>query len=321
MPEQGNEKGTSPAVSVIIPAYKTTAYIAKALDSVLAQSYRDFEIIVINDGCPDTLELEKVLQAYMKDIVYIKQPNGGLAHARNTGIRRSRGRFIALLDSDDFWEPDYLATQIRILEEDPAVGAVYANALIFGRGDHPGKFYMDVFPSSGDVSFLSLVTGQCNIIGAAVTFRREAIELAGLYDPEIRHAEDFDLWLRFVKLGGRIVYHRRVLYHVRSRPESLTRQSVQMRASFLRILEKNEKAFPLTQEERAAVDKVKRDTTAFLQYERGKEAFFQGDVAGAIRDIRAANEYWRMWKLRLILLLMKTMPGILRRLLRNRAPR
>lgn len=309
----------TPAVSVIIPAYQTARYIAQALDSVFGQTFRDFEIIVVNDGSPDTPELEQVLQPYMAQIVYIKQLNGGLAQARNTGIRNASAPLIALLDSDDYWEPDYLTSQMAMLAADSTADAVYPNAALFGDPRTEGSTYMDIFPSEGEVTFLSLVTGRCNVMGPGVIFRRAALERAGLYDPEIRHAEDFDLWLRFVKTGLRIVYHRRVLYHLRSRVGSLSRQGLLMCCSVLRTLGQSEKRFPLTAEERAAVEEARRRITAEVQLEQGKRAFADGDVAAAIRDIGAANEYKRTWKHRFVLALMKTAPGVLRRLERMRA--
>ena len=104
-----------PAASVIIPAYQAAPYIAQALDSVFAQSFRDFEVIVVNDGSPDTPDFERALQPYLANITYIKQANHGPSHARNTGIGKARAPLIALLDSDDFWAPDYLATHVGIL--------------------------------------------------------------------------------------------------------------------------------------------------------------------------------------------------------------
>src|SRR5712671_2294711 len=88
----------APAVSVIIPAYNSAAYIAETLESVFAQTLADFEVIVINDGSPDTDQLEKVLEHYRERIVYLKQENRGPSAARNIGIRSSRGEFLAFLD-------------------------------------------------------------------------------------------------------------------------------------------------------------------------------------------------------------------------------
>src|ERR1700692_783320 len=111
----------SPAVSVIVPAYKVTDFIAKTLDSLRSQTFRDFETIVVNDGCPDSENLERVLEPYRGEIVYIRQENQGLAGARNTAIKAARAPLVGLLDSDDAWEPDYLEVQTKFLAEHPQV--------------------------------------------------------------------------------------------------------------------------------------------------------------------------------------------------------
>src|ERR1700691_4414652 len=103
-----------PTVSVIMPAYNAANLIAFALDSVLQQTFQDFEIVVVNDGSPDTVELEKVLQPFLSKIVYIKQENKRAAGARNTAIRQANGEFLAFLDSDDSWFPDHLASQMKL---------------------------------------------------------------------------------------------------------------------------------------------------------------------------------------------------------------
>src|SRR5260370_36425543 len=106
----GSSVNHAPSVSVILPAYNTASLIAEALDSVFVQNYRTFEVIVINDGSPDTEALEQALTPYLERIVYVAQRNRGPPRARNTGIRRARGEFLAFLDSDDRWTPEYLAS-------------------------------------------------------------------------------------------------------------------------------------------------------------------------------------------------------------------
>src|SRR5689334_15389457 len=118
---------SAPRVSVIVPAYNTPPFIAETLDSVFAQSLTDSEVLVVNDGSPDTPALEQALQPYRDRIQYIVQSNGGLSAARNTAIRASRAELIALLDSDDVWEPDYLRDQVRELDE-RGLTVVYADA-------------------------------------------------------------------------------------------------------------------------------------------------------------------------------------------------
>src|ERR1035438_221584 len=98
---------TIPLVSVIIPAYRAAASIAATLESVLAQTFRDYEIIVVNDGSPDSEAVETALEPYRARIVYLRQQNQGPGGARNTGILTARGKYIALLDADDVWYPEH----------------------------------------------------------------------------------------------------------------------------------------------------------------------------------------------------------------------
>src|SRR5262245_21206862 len=121
----------TPTVSVIIPAYNAAKYIGEALDSVLNQTYASNELIVINDGSPDTDELERELQKY-PIIRYIKQENRGSAAARNARLRCARGEFVAFLDADDKWLPNFLEEQLELFRSSN-VDFVFADALLFGE--------------------------------------------------------------------------------------------------------------------------------------------------------------------------------------------
>src|ERR1700730_233454 len=153
-----------PRVSVIIPAYNTAHYIEATLESVLAQTFPDYEVIVVNDGSPDTPALERVILKYESRIRYIKQENRGLAGARNTGIRLARGELLAFLDSDDIWVPDYLASQLKLFEETPSLDVVYSDALHFGDPALAGKTYMQTCPSNGPVTLENLINEDCQVI-------------------------------------------------------------------------------------------------------------------------------------------------------------
>jgi glycosyltransferase involved in cell wall biosynthesis len=104
---------------VILPVYGTAPFVADALDSDVGQTFGDYEIIVVNDGSPDSQLFEKLLQPFRQRITYIVQENRGLAAARNTGVRSSTARYVAMLDSDDRWHPEYLASQLSVLEAHP----------------------------------------------------------------------------------------------------------------------------------------------------------------------------------------------------------
>ena len=112
-------------VSVIIPCYNTAGYVVETLESVFSQTYKDYEVVVVNDGSPDTPSLELALAPWRDKITYIKTENHGLAGARNNGIRASSGELVALLDSDDVWEPNYLEVQVSKLDENPSADIVY----------------------------------------------------------------------------------------------------------------------------------------------------------------------------------------------------
>lgn len=309
----------APAVSIIVPSYNVARYIAGALDSVFAQTFTDYEIIIINDGSPDTDELERALVPYRERIIYLTQENRGLSGARNTGIRSARGRFIALLDPDDLWEPDYLTVQVAHMEREPTIDVLYANALIFGDGPDAGRKVMDLTPSEGEVTFESLVSQRCTVL-VSVLARRDAILRAGLFDESLRSVEDFDLWLRITKGGGRIAYHRQVLWRYRRHGASLSADPVWMFEHGLKVLDKAERTLRLTPEEQRALTQQRERFRASLKLHKGKQAFVKGDVETAIENLTEANIYFATRKLTVSLWLLRRAPGLLRRAyqLRNR---
>ncbi len=299
-----------PAVSVIIPAYRVTEYIREALDSVFAQTFTDYEVIVVNDGCPDTDALERVLEPYRDRIVYIKQSNKGLSGARNAGIRAARAELIALLDADDLWEPEYLAVQVAALRADPTLDVLYPNGVVFGESTDAGRDCMAMSPSTGQVTFERLMLLECNVL-VFVTARREVIVRAGLFDESLRSSEDFDLWLRIVKVGGRIGYHRRVLARYRRREGSLSSDPIWMLKSALRVMEKVGQRTDLTPSERAALITQRTRFQARVRYQQGKKAFLEQNAPEAIRGLRDANVVLRSRRIGMMVLLLRLAPRLL----------
>src|SRR6516164_3773782 len=128
-----------PLVSVIIPAYRAAAYIHETLESALCQTYPNFEVVLINDGSPDTEEFERAIAPYRHRIVYISQENRGPSAARNAGIHRARGEYLAFLDSDDVWFPTCLTARVELaLSRQPACDLVYADVLISSESQQRG---------------------------------------------------------------------------------------------------------------------------------------------------------------------------------------
>jgi len=301
-----------PLVSVVIPAYQAAQWITAALDSVLAQTLRDYEIIVVNDGSPDTAALEKVLAPYRDRILYLCQENQGPASARNTGIRAARGRYIAPLDADDIWEPEFLAAQITMLEADPTLDLVYADARVFGDVPEAGRTVMELSPQTdGEVTFERLVLGECTVHVCVTVARREALLAAGLIDTAFRRAEDFELWLRLLDHGGRIGYQRRVLGRYRKHPGSLSADPALMIESVLRVLDKASGYPNLTPVERQSIERRRAAEHAKLDLHAGKQAARGGDAAAAIAHLTRANAYYQSRKLAAVVLLLRVAPRLL----------
>ena len=107
-----------PAVTVVIPVYNAARYITQALDSLQTQTFKDYEVIVVNDGSDDREELESILKSHPLPLTYISQENKGVSAARNAAIKVGSGEFYAQLDADDQWTPDYLEVQLGILKPD-----------------------------------------------------------------------------------------------------------------------------------------------------------------------------------------------------------
>jgi len=316
--QETESAGIAPLVSVIIPAYQVAQYIAATLDSVLAQTFKDYEIIVVNDGSPDTGELEKVLAPYRERITYLRQENQGTAAARNTGIRAARSKYIAVLDADDLWAPEHLAVQLAVLEADPSIDMVYADARIFGDVPEAGRTLMELSPSAGHVTFERLVTRQCTVHVCVCLCRRETLLRAGLFDPALRRVEDIDMWLRIARQGGRIAYQRRVLGCYRRRVGSLSTDQAAMFETYLVVLAKAARDPSLTAAEREVLERQCTVERASLELRKGKDALLAGDAEAAASHLKRANAQYKSLKLAAVLMLLRVAPGFLRALHRWR---
>jgi glycosyltransferase involved in cell wall biosynthesis len=306
------DQAGKPLVSVIIPAYDVAEYIGEALDSVLAQTFTDYEIIVVNDGSPDTDVLERALVPYMSRIVYLKQPNSGVSAARNAGIKAARGPLIAFLDGDDVWLPNYLIVQVKRIQADPTIDVLYPNVMMFGGASEQGEEFMTLCPSNGEVTFERLLLQECNVSNCSIA-RRDTIVRAGLFDESLRSVEDFDLWLRVIKAGGRIAYHRDVLARYRRRSGSLTADPIWLSEHILEVLRKVRARDDLTLSEKQTVDMQYEHFHALLRLHEGKRAFFSGDTAAAIDGLTEANRFFRNRKTAITLMMLRVAPRLLLR--------
>jgi GT2 family glycosyltransferase len=327
-----------PLVSVIIPAYQAAAYIKETLESVFGQTYPHFEVILVNDGSPDTPELERAIAGYGERIIYIRQDNRGPSAARNAGIRRARGEFLAFLDADDVWFPACLTAQVDLaLSRQPPCDLVYADVLVYadpaqahastpgGSGPareeglrravetHGGEVrYSKVCPSVGALTFESLLREDCQAPTSCTMVRRQAAIAAGLFDESLRRAEDYDLWLRIAHRAANMAYAREVLGKNRVVAGSLSHDNMKMLEGVVNVLGKLSKSLELSMQERSALNNKLTDARGRLHLERGKAFLLAGKYEQALGSLREAGSSLASIKLRWALLGLKVAPSLTR---------
>jgi len=303
-------------VSVIIPSYNVASYIAETLDSVFAQTYRNFEVIVINDGSPDTALLEQALVPYRDSITYIKQENRGLSGARNTGLRAATGSLVALLDADDLWMPNYLEEQTKFLREHPEFDLVYCNSIFFGESIYDGKDWMTVCPSDGEATAAAIISRRCHVF-VAVTARKEVLGSLG-FDESLRSCEDFDCWLRFTAAGHKIGYHRKILVRYRKHHTSLSANPTRMAEFSIRVLTQSLNLWPPDSEEVRLLLQAKENKTIELETLRSKLALQNQDISAAITHLQTANALKKSAKNSVVISLLKLAPTLVLAVLKLR---
>jgi glycosyltransferase involved in cell wall biosynthesis len=225
-----------PKISVIIPVYNQANYLEDALQSVLAQTYHDYEIVVVNDGSTDASE--EIANRYREKIRYIYQENRGLAGARNTGIRESKGELIALLDSDDIWLPDYLERMVALTEENPQAAVFYCAARCVDEQGLLLKQIVGYQPVESADLYKYLLRSNF-IIPSTITARKTAIEQINCFDQNLRSCEDWDLWLILLSSGYLFCGIPDVLTHYRIHVKSLSADVLKMQYYYKSVVEKH----------------------------------------------------------------------------------
>jgi len=224
---------STPLVSVVIPAYNAETYIAAAVESVLAQTFRDFELIVVDDGSSDSTASR--LAAYEGALRCIRQANSGVSRARNNGVEASRGRLVAFLDADDVWLPAKLEKQTRLLESRTDCRTCYTAAIVADAALRP--IAVDRRPEGAVTAHNLLLRG--NIVpagGSAILCERELLVGTGGFDPNLSLCADWDMWLRlltrsrFAAVDDPLVVYRRTPGSMSGNPRVLERDTLALLA-------------------------------------------------------------------------------------------
>ncbi len=241
----------SPLVSILMPVFKTAPYLREAMDSMLAQTFKDFELIVLNDCSPDNAE--EILDIYNdpRIVRYKGEKNAGLSNVLNVGIGMARGKYIARMDSDDISLPNRLQIQVDYLETHPEVDLVSAGMRLFGAKE--GTWIRELNPEKVKIEAMF----HSPVLHASSVWRRDAFEKQGLhFRQEMVPAEDYDLWTRAMLKGLKLVNLPEVLYEYRIHEAQATVQtdktaakSREVQMAYLRealpsLSDSNREAFP-----------------------------------------------------------------------------
>ena len=220
-----SNKAGPPIVTVVTPAYNVAKYVGETVDSVLGQTFHDFEYLVVDDGSVDnSIDMIKVHVRDDPRFRLIQGEHRGLSAARNAGIREARGEYIAFLDGDDRWHPKFLERQIRLIQSlPPDVGAVFCRSrlvlengtLVFLQWQRAGRYDFDDF----------LVNSNPARNGSSLLIRKSCFADVGGFDEKLSYVEDLDMWLRIAQDSKTPVLwaSKYFLVDMRLRPGSITR--------------------------------------------------------------------------------------------------
>ncbi len=222
-----------PRVSVVIPCYNQGAFVDETINSVLDQTWQDFEIIVVNDGSTDPFTVNHLQQLNFPKTRVLHTGNQGLASARNNGIREAQGEYILPLDADDRIGPTYLEQAVRVLDADPEVGIVYCKAQLFG--DVATEWLLPEF------SLQRILLD--NIIFCTAFFRKSDWEAVGGFDPAMVYGwEDYDFWLSLLEMNREVFQIKEILFYYRVAADSMVRARPRQHKveTFARIFRKHQ---------------------------------------------------------------------------------
>ena len=264
-------------VSIVIPAYNAAAYLPASLDSVLAQTFEDWEILLVDDGSTDhTRELiEARMPEFRGRLRYIYQKNRGLPAARNTALKHAAGQYIAILDADDVWLERRLERAVAALDQHPEAGLVHgpvrridASGRVIGEPARPPRRYL-----SGDIAE-DIYTRRAHILCPTVTFRASCLRVTGLFDETMRATEDRDLWFRIASHYA-VLYLDEILAHYRISPGAMSQNLDRMLNAQMQFVEKHRFAPRVS----AASYRL---ALAGIYRERGDALFNRGELGSAI---------------------------------------
>lgn len=284
-----------PTVSVIIPSFNCEAYIAETIDSVLQQTFKDVELIVVDDGSTDGTQ--QIVAAYGAPVRLITQANAQVCAARNRGIAEAQGAFICLMDHDDYWFPQKLERQLAEFAAHPEVGVVYSTFIRWHRtaaGAFPAPESFDLKPYGDGIeeAFSGWIYHQflldCWMLTSTAMFRKTVFEHCGNFDVALPYSEDWELWLRIAREYPMIQLRQpSTLYRQHAAQGNLVVRSVDYRT---KLLTSTVKKWGLCSRDGRCVSR-RQYSTQLAAYHAG---FARGQLLAGNRR-RALSSFFKSW--------------------------
>lgn len=293
-----------------MPAYNVAPYIAESIESVLAQTYGDFELVIVDDGSTDeTAEIARRYAERDPRIVIVPQENRGLAAARNSALRRSHGKLIALLDSDDLWTARFLEKQIAVLQARPDIDIVTGNAWTLGSHEDglPARPWPDPRP---EPNIDTLITDELSVFIMSV-FTRRVYDTIGGFDELLRTNEDYDFWFRAAMAGFRFGRNDEPLGYYRRRDDSLSASAVRMLRGALRVNYKHRPALLTNARILRLLDGRIQEFEAQLISAEARDALVRRDFPSTARHLSMLRERKGGATIRMARVLSHWMPSLL----------
>ncbi|MGE3520252.1 MAG: glycosyltransferase family 2 protein [Vicinamibacterales bacterium] len=301
------------------PAYNAAPYLAACIESVLGQSFADIEMLVVDDGSTDrTSEVLTAFAARDARVRGFRGPNRGVSHARNVALRHARGRFVALLDADDEWDPLFLEEQLAIVRRHPDVAIVTGNALNAGGGTIDGQPVRPWPAQPRELRFIDLIEHEDAMFIMSLV-RREVFEAVGGFNEGLERSEDYELWLRAAAVDLRIVTNPKPLGRYRRRHDSATADQMALFESLLRVLDRARtfRERPRAAE-LAAIDRQRHRLHASSLLLKGKQALLRGQFVEARSHFRELHHLGKGERFRLVASALQLAPTAVRALYRFR---
>lgn len=278
-----------PAVSVIVPAFDVEQYLEEAATSALAQTWTDLELVICTDGSRDrTGEIaESIRRRDPARVKVVTRRNGGLPAARNTAMAAADGDFLALLDSDDLWEPTFLDRQMAVFAARPEIDLVTTNARYLG-GRLEGQLVRPC-PDTRPEPTLETILADEQAVFVMTILRRRVYDAVGAFDESLRTNEDYDYWIRAAAAGFRFARNPEPLARYRHRDDSVSASEVRMLAGILKVYDKHRALCPAGSPERRTLEAQITRFQFELEQAHARLALACGDRVGATQAIAALN--------------------------------